>query len=175
MMVVKGEQWAPNTHSGVWTCDEVSLKKSSLGRRICHTHKIPRTLVLLVPEVSIQVLGFARPCPIKLSHLMKEVHGVCISSLLQSCSLPHGPHPVGSLPEGLTEWGGFASFHLGQFHFCGNLPSFGMVFFSLLLFSFVPALFQQTSQCRKSSLGNSVRYRPYGRNLCSASDPCGML
>lgn len=113
MMVVKGEQWAPNTHSGVWTCDEVSLKKSSLGRRICHTHKIPRTLVLLVPEVSIQVLGFARPCPIKLSHLMKEVHGVCISSLLQSCSLPHGPHPVGSLPEGLMEWGGLCIFSFG--------------------------------------------------------------
>lgn len=80
----QGRAVGPKTHSGVWTCDEVSLKKSSLGRRICHTHKIPRTLVLLVPEVSIQVLGFARPCPIKLSHLMKEVHGVCVSPVFCS-------------------------------------------------------------------------------------------
>lgn len=72
MMVVKGEQWATNTYSGVWTCDWTlvtklmrSLKKSSSGRRICHIHKIPRTLLQLIPEVSIKVLGFANPCPIQ--------------------------------------------------------------------------------------------------------------
>lgn len=55
------------------------------------------------------------PVPYKLSHLMKEVSWcVCISSLLQSCLLPHDPHPVGSLPEGLRERGSFASFYLGQ-------------------------------------------------------------
>lgn len=115
------------------------------------------------------------PIPCKLTHLMKEVScGVCVSSLLCGPSwLPLSPLLVGSLPEGITKWESPAS-SLGQC-FCGNLSSFGMVLFLCCIFSFVPALFQQTSLCRKSSLGDSIGCGPCGRNLSSVTDPCGML
>lgn len=53
---------------------------------------------------------------------------------------------------------------------------FSMVLLSVLCFFFVDALFEQTRLYRESSLRDIVfGWRPCGRNLCSVTDPCGML
>lgn len=57
-----------------------------------------------------------------------------------------------------------------------HLHHFSMVLFSVLCFFFVDAPIEQTRLYRENSLRDIVLgWRPCGRNLCSVTDPCGML
>lgn len=79
--------------------------------------------------------------------------------------------------EGVMTWKSPASFYLGQ---CFTLWLLIFIilawFYFLCCFFFVAVPFLQTRLYTESSLRDIVfRWRPCGRNLCSVTNPCGML